>query len=65
MKNNFLIRYFRESWLELGKVKWPTRKDTINNTLIVIVSVSIATAITAALDYGLSTLVRYLVERGR
>jgi preprotein translocase subunit SecE len=64
MKNNFLIRYFIESWQELKKVTWPTRKEIINHTMIVIVSVVVATSLTAAVDYGLSSLVQYVVERG-
>ena len=32
-------RWFREMKSELKKVQWPTRKQTINNTLIVIACV--------------------------
>ena len=32
-------KYFREMKSELKKVQWPTRKQTINNTLIVIACV--------------------------
>lgn len=64
MKSNFIIRYFIESWNELRKVAWPTRKEIINNTIIVLVSVVAAMGITASLDYGLSTLVQLVVNRG-
>ncbi|MEK9156005.1 MAG: preprotein translocase subunit SecE [Patescibacteria group bacterium] len=64
MKNNRLTRYFVDSWGELKKVKWPSRTEVINNTVIVILAVVTATATTAAVDYGLAQVVEYLVERG-
>lgn len=62
--NNFLVRYFIESWNELKKVTWPTQKEIINHTIIVLASVIIAMGVTATLDYGLSFLVQLVVERG-
>ncbi len=35
--------YFKEVRIEMAKVKWPTRKETINYTIVVI-SVSLAVA---------------------
>lgn len=63
MKNNFLFNYLKGAWSELKKVSWPSRKDVINHTVIVAISVIVATAIVAALDFGLSYLVQYIVER--
>ncbi|MBU2229443.1 preprotein translocase subunit SecE [Patescibacteria group bacterium] len=41
--NNKIFRYFKESKDELKKVTWPSRKEAIKHTLIVIgVSVSVA-----------------------
>ena len=34
-----VAKYFRELKSELKKVQWPTRKQTVNNTLIVIACV--------------------------
>lgn len=42
--DNKLIKYFLESKRELKKVAWPTKKETIKNTLLVI-GVSVAMAI--------------------
>jgi len=51
---NRLISYFKESKEELKKVNWPTRKQTIKNTLIVI-GVSVGVALFLGLvDYLLS-----------
>lgn len=61
-KENALVRYLIDSKAELKKVTWPTRKETINAT-IVVVAVSVGTALfLSLLDYGLSTGLQYLVK---
>ncbi|MFW0788708.1 preprotein translocase subunit SecE [Gordonia sp. CPCC 205333] len=42
---------------ELKKVIWPTRRDTITYTIVVLVFVVIATALIAGLDIGFARLV--------
>lgn len=58
---NSILSYFKGVWSELKKVTWPTRQEVINHTAIVIASIALAIAITSAIDYGLTTLVQYLV----
>ena len=58
---NSILSYFKGVWSELKKVSWPTRQEVINHTAIVIASIALAIAITSAIDYGLTTLVQYLV----
>ena len=56
-----VITYFREALYELRKVTWPTKKQTINYSIIVI-AITIATAIFfAALDYIFTVLLGILV----
>ncbi len=62
MKNNLIFNYFSGVWLELKKVSWPTKKEVINHTIIVIVSAALATLIAAALDLGLTRLIEFIVE---
>jgi preprotein translocase subunit SecE len=45
-----LGRFLREVIAELGKVIWPTRKELITYTTVVIVFVSIMVALVAGLD---------------
>jgi preprotein translocase subunit SecE len=40
-KENAIIRYFRQTWAELNKVRWPSRSEATNLTLIVL-SVTVA-----------------------
>ncbi len=35
-EQNAIVRYFRETRVELGKVSWPSRQEAINLTLIVL-----------------------------
>jgi len=62
MKNNFLARYFSGVWNELKKVSWPTRQEVLNHTVIVVISATIAVAVTGLVDLGLSKLIQYFVE---
>lgn len=60
--NNPVIKYFREAKIELEKVSWPTRKDTIMYSTLVF-ALSVGTAIvTGALDFGLSKGLEKLVS---
>ncbi len=59
---NSITNYFKGVYLELKKVSWPTRKEVINHTIIVLVSASLAVAITASIDFGLTKLVQFIIE---
>jgi preprotein translocase subunit SecE len=51
LANNKLTNYLRDSYRELKKVVWPTKKETINHTLLVIgISLGVA-AFLGALDF--------------
>ena len=55
-----LSRFFREVVAELGKVIWPTRKELVTYTVVVIVFVSAMTAIVTGLDIGFAKLVNWV-----
>jgi preprotein translocase subunit SecE len=61
--NNPAVKYFREARMELEKVSWPSRKDTIMYSSIVLV-LSLATAVfIGALDLGLSKGLEFLISK--
>lgn len=64
-RNSFqrVIKYFREVKAELKKVVWPTRKQTINNTAVVIISVLIVGIVIWALDAVFGWGLNYLIKR--
>jgi preprotein translocase subunit SecE len=53
-------QFLREVKIELKKVTWPTRKQTMGSTLVVIVLVMIISLFLGLVDLGLSTVVRAL-----
>ena len=57
-----ISRFFREIRGEIKKVVWPTRKQVINNTLIVIVFVVIAAIVIGGIDTLLTTLVNLVLK---
>ena len=55
-----LARFFREVVAELGKVIWPTRKELVTYTIVVIIFVSVMTALVTGLDIGFNRLVTWV-----
>ncbi len=60
---NRIISYFRESREELKKVVWPTRRETRNNTLMVIGISLFVAAFLGVVDLGLKFLLdKFLIK---
>jgi len=55
-----LINFVREVVAELRKVIWPTRKELITYTAVVVVFVSIMLTIVGSLDYGFAKVVLWV-----
>lgn len=55
------IQFLREVKIELGKVTWPSRKQTIGSTVVVLVFVFIIAMFLGMVDIGLSSLVRLIL----
>jgi preprotein translocase subunit SecE len=55
-------QFLREVRIELSKVTWPTRKDTIASTSVVLVIVILIAAFLGIVDLGLSKLMRILLS---
>lgn len=64
-KQNYLdkvLQFLRETKVELKKVTWPSRKQTIGSTVVVIVLVMIISLFLGVADIGLSSLVRVVLQ---
>ena len=57
---NRLIRFLREVVAELRKVIWPTRKQLVTYTIVVLVFVSFMVALVALLDFVFARGVLFL-----
>ena len=56
-------QFLREVKTELKKVTWPSRKDTLSGTLVVLVAVFIIAIFLGIVDSGLSNAVKELLKR--
>jgi len=57
-----LTEFFRESWQELKKVHWPSRKETYAATLVVIIVVVLISVYLAVVDLGLTKAIQAIVD---
>ncbi len=57
------LGFIGESVAEARKVVWPTRKETIQTTLVVFVLVIIMAAFLAVVDIGFAFMVQWLMGR--
>jgi preprotein translocase subunit SecE len=55
-------QFLREVKVELKKVAWPSRKQTIGSTVVVIALVMIISIFLGAVDLGLSSLIRIVLQ---
>ncbi|MBW1751592.1 MAG: preprotein translocase subunit SecE [Deltaproteobacteria bacterium] len=56
------IQFLREVKVELKKVTWPTRKQTMGSTVVVIILVMIISLFLGIVDAGLSGLLRLVLK---
>lgn len=56
------LQFLREVRVELKKVTWPTRKQTIGSTIAVIVLVLIISLFLGLIDIGLSSLLQLILK---
>lgn len=54
--------FFKESFEELKKVRWPHRNELVSYTLVVIFAVVLVTVYFWVVDIGLSALVSWIYE---
>jgi preprotein translocase subunit SecE len=55
-------QFFREVRVELKKVTWPSRKETIASTSVVLITVMMVSFFLGIVDLGLSRLVRIFLD---
>ena len=55
-------QFLREVKVELKKVTWPSRKQTIGSTAVVIALVMIISLFLGIVDFGISSLIRIVLQ---
>jgi preprotein translocase subunit SecE len=64
-EKNFIdksLQFLREVKVELKKVTWPSRKQTMGSTVVVLVIVAIISLFLGVVDAGLSGLIRAVLQ---
>jgi len=56
------LQFLREVRFELRKVTWPSRKQTIGSTIVVIILVLIISAFLGVVDVGLQSLINVVIQ---
>ncbi len=56
------LQFLREVKVELKKVTWPSRKQTIGSTIVVIVLVLLVSFFLGIVDIGLSSLIKAVLS---
>jgi preprotein translocase subunit SecE len=56
------LQFLREVKVELKKVTWPTRKQTLGSTVVVIILVMIISLFLGVVDIGLSSVIRVVLK---
>ncbi len=57
-----IAKPFKNTWHELRKVTWPTRKEWINCTLIVLAFMAFMGVTIGLLDLGSTALIQWLMK---
>ena len=57
------IQFLREAKSELGKVVWPTRREVLRITVAVVLFSLAFAVFLGAVDYGLTKLFEWILER--
>lgn len=58
---NIAVQFLREARMELRKVKWPTRKELLASTAVVIVLVLVVAFFLGLIDFGLIKILKNIV----
>jgi preprotein translocase subunit SecE len=61
-KENAIVRYFRQTWAELKKVRWPSRREALNLTLIVLSTTVVMSAFLGVVDRLSDLLFSFLID---
>jgi preprotein translocase subunit SecE len=58
-----LFAFGNEAWQEAGKVSWPTRKETLQTTLVVFAFVFVMAIFLFAIDTSLAWMIKVITGR--
>jgi preprotein translocase subunit SecE len=63
-KGKIGLAFAKESRVEARKVVWPTRAETVQTTIIIVIAVSLISVLLYFIDMGLVALINFLTVKG-
>ncbi|MGN0657626.1 MAG: preprotein translocase subunit SecE [Ruminiclostridium sp.] len=58
-----IVKYFKDAKSEFKKVVWPSRKQVVNNTIVVLVAMAVSGIAIWALDTGFISLLKLMLGK--
>jgi preprotein translocase subunit SecE len=58
-----VVRYLREVWVELNRVEWPSRRELISMTIVVVVVLLVMAIYLGIFDYLYTVLIKQWLLR--
>jgi preprotein translocase subunit SecE len=55
-------QYFRDVYMEAKRVTWPSKKDAVKGTYVVLITVFIASVFLGIVDVGLAKIIQVLLR---
>ena len=55
-------QYFRDVYMEAKRVTWPSKKDAVKGTYVVLITVVIAAVFLGIVDVGLAKIIQALLR---
>jgi preprotein translocase subunit SecE len=60
-----IIAFLMECYFELKKVNWPSRDDVVAQTIVVVVSLVLVSALLAVMDFAAFNIIDKIISLGR
>ena len=57
-----IVKTYKDMWAEIKKVTWPSKKELVRQSTVVIVFVLLLTVIVGLMDWGLSALLTLIIS---
>ena len=57
-----IVKTFKDMWAEIKKVTWPSKKELVRQSTVVIMFVLLLTVIVGLMDWGLSALLKLIIS---
>lgn len=65
LKNTRLYKFYDQVKQEASRVTWPTRKEVMTSTLLVMVSVAVFSLCCLVVDFGIHNFVQFVLNIGK